>query len=82
MPGRQRIISYRALGSCEDQGGAISLRGCSNKDEGRVPTLRYLLKKLESSCPYFTFHIYFEHFTLCNCLVSICSNCNILNLGV
>jgi hypothetical protein len=40
-----------------------------------VPTLLYLGKKLEeSSCPYFTFHIYFEHFTLCNGLVSICSN--------
>jgi hypothetical protein len=28
----------------------------------------------ESSCPYFTFCIYFEHFTLCICLVSICNN--------
>jgi hypothetical protein len=39
---------------------------------GRVPTLRYLGKKLdESSYPCFTFHIYFEHFTLFHCLASI-----------
>jgi hypothetical protein len=35
-------------------------------------------KKLESFYPYFTFNIYFEHFTLCICLVSIYNN----NLGV
>jgi hypothetical protein len=28
----------------------------------------------ESSCPYFTFRIYFEHFTLCIFLVSIYNN--------
>jgi hypothetical protein len=28
----------------------------------------------ESSCPYFTFRIYFEHFTLCICFASICHN--------
>jgi hypothetical protein len=28
----------------------------------------------ESSCPYFTFRIYFEHFTLCIYLDSICNN--------
>jgi hypothetical protein len=38
-----------------------------------VLTLRYLEKNLEeSSCPYFTFHIYFEQFTLCICIPSIC----------
>jgi hypothetical protein len=28
----------------------------------------------ESSCPYFTFRIYFENFTLCICFASICNN--------
>jgi hypothetical protein len=28
----------------------------------------------ESSCPYFTFRIYFEHFTLCICFASIFHN--------
>jgi hypothetical protein len=32
-----------------------------------------LEKKLEEfSCPYFTFHIYFEQFNLCICFASIC----------
>jgi hypothetical protein len=32
-------------------------------------------EKLEkSSCPYFTFRIYFERFTLCICFASICHN--------
>jgi hypothetical protein len=32
-----------------------------------VDSLIPLEKLEESSCPYFTFHIYFEHFTLCIC---------------
>jgi hypothetical protein len=32
------------------------------------------LKIGEFCCPYFTFRIYFEHFTLCICFASICHN--------
>jgi hypothetical protein len=45
-------------------------RGIGKSTDSSIPR-----KKLEeSSCPYFTFCIYFEHFTLCICLVSICNN--------
>jgi hypothetical protein len=45
-------------------------RGLVESADSSIPQ-----KKLEeSSCPYFTFRIYFEHFSLCICLVSICNN--------
>jgi hypothetical protein len=45
-------------------------QGLGKSDDSSIPR-----EKLEeSSCPYFIFRIYFEHFTLCICLLSICNN--------
>jgi hypothetical protein len=45
-------------------------RGLVESVDSSIP--REILE--ESSCPYFTFCIYFEHFTLCICFSSICHN--------
>ena len=52
----------RALDPCADQGGATPLRGCSNEDQWRVATLRYLDKTSSRSFS----SLYFKHLHLSN----------------